>query len=65
MDRRTALKMGLISAPAVLSPSLGMSSDNSTSQDSENKYKHSISRWCYSKVEINELISWCKELGIL
>jgi len=64
MDRRTALKLGLISTPAVISPNLNLSSVLPSSEDSKIKYKHSISRWCYSKVEINELISWCKELGV-
>jgi len=64
MDRRTALKMGLISAPVVLSSNLKSSPVKSDNQTSKAQYKHSISRWCYSKVEINELISWCKDLGI-
>jgi len=64
MDRRTALKMGLVSAPAVLSTKLPHSIVTSAQQVTKQEYKHSISRWCYSKIEINELISWCKELGI-
>lgn len=64
MDRRTALKLGLVSSPVILSPSLQSSLNNSKEPKPVSKLKHSISRWCYSKVEINELISWCKELGI-
>jgi len=64
MDRRTAMKLGLVSAPIALSPSLNRLNNKSKIQESESKIKHSISRWCYSKIEINQLISWCKELGV-
>lgn len=68
MDRRTALKMGLVSAPVVISNSFISPTKHKdefkSTINSEKKYRHSISRWCYSKVEINELISWCKTLGV-
>ena len=64
MDRRKAIKLGLVSAPVILTPVSSRSSNNSLNTSSSLKLKHSISRWCYSKVEINELISWCKELGV-
>ena len=68
MDRRTALKLGLISSPVMLSNRLSAASNtlhnSSVTSNHTYNFKHSISRWCYSKIEINELITWCKELGI-
>ena len=67
MDRRTALKMGLISSPVVLTSAIHAASplkSNKINTEKPTGFLHSISRWCYSKVEIEELIEWCKELGI-
>ena len=65
MDRRTALKMGLISSPAILSSPISNKSERKFFSDvSGTGLRHSISRWCYSKIKIEELITWCKELGV-
>ncbi len=66
MDRRTALKMGLLTSPVAISnPLKNLYKEKDTTMNSAtNGLRHSISRWCYSKIEINELINWCKELGI-
>lgn len=66
MDRRTALKMGLITSPVALSNPIQAfnKKDSNMNNSGSTGLRHSVSRWCYSKVELSELINWCKELGI-
>lgn len=62
MDRRSLLKFGLLSTPFVANNSIGCSDSKIKIQNQGTR--HSISRWCYSKIDIQTLIKWCKELGI-
>ncbi len=55
--------MGLISSPLIISPSIH-SKESFEKPKPTHTLRHSISRWCYSSISIEELINWCKELGI-
>lgn len=61
MNRRTALKSGLLVPPILYRPNIFSKSNSGVAMG---KVRHSISRWCYFGVDIETLISWCKELGV-
>lgn len=61
MDRRDALWK--IPALAAI-PSIGISGNVPTQQKGKQSYKHSVCRWCFSQMPLDQLCDVAKSLGI-
>lgn len=65
MTRRNALKsMAAGAATTIVAPRAGRAADAPAAGALKGSIRHSICRWCYGKVSLEDLAKKCQELGV-